>query len=311
MHTFENYRAGDSLAELGGGVFPELVDTILEQDYTGTVEQLGSLVGAIGGKPVLRDNTTFDQFMDRRMGGADAAWDQTRQWAEATGIQEQLRGRSLWLPDTVTATDATNTVVLTDGMANWTDRAVKEIGRMPDPGIGGRVVHTASTGRVMDSPTERGHPFVLALRDETDHFPTTTRYFKRVTLPQLRNNGCRVTHTEVPNVEGKVASGNQVASALFEDNPGLYAASATVVRAANAGLQAGLQLHEAGVQHAGDVAGTSYDTQERPQIAIVTDRFPLAESPDTPAVDGQQPTGALRQAAVTGRMLVKAGILVP
>ncbi len=97
---------------LGNGVLPEIAEAFgVELAEIPDVDNLGTLVGAIGPNKTLRDNITGVEAVL-----SEASLDISRDWVERSGIMAPL-DRGLWNPDQ--QSPESSVAVLMGGVANW------------------------------------------------------------------------------------------------------------------------------------------------------------------------------------------------
>jgi len=288
---------GDDVLTLGNGVIGEMADIAgirLDPSQQGPlVESLGSLVGAFGVKEVLRDNPPLRVPV---LAAADLA--------ERSGVCQKL-DRTLWSVDhRYPPLDA---VISTGGVANWQDRTtqllVKRLDEVKDPQPN---VFVLSGDRIMNSSTETENGNVRAYLEEFGEYPSETDYADFFVVPKLQSVGYTVYHDLFDKMNGE-----QIATEFARINRSLWYPEMTIgfARAATAGLQLALQFRSAiqRLQHF-----DAFDSQpDNPQVVVLTDGIDIARNEEQlkDARHYQSPYTALRQAALTAKLLLEAEIL--
>ncbi len=270
---FSNYITGDDVRTLGDGVLYEVADS-LHVDISGVDPDpatLRRLVGALGPKPELRENRDLNDIWTP---------EQAAKLVDRSGVQTAL-DRGLWTPEQ-TPTNAT--LVLTGAVANWQDRAANVLlSRNPD----GPVI-VATGDREMKTKSEATNPHVLNYVEAEGLYPTESIYAAHFILPSLQEAGYDTRHLQLVGVNG-----DQVATAVAQEFTEVFNDTVAAVRVANAGLQLACQLRKAA---------------KAANMYVITDGFEVAttqEQIDDPA-NYQNPYTALRQVALTGKLLFEA-----
>lgn len=293
QRDFSNFVLGDDPRLLADGLLFRVAEGVQidigDQSDIPDPEKLSTLVARLGVGKVLRDNLAPRDVWDL---------DEAAGLVDVSGILEPL-DRSLWTPEIKTPDTAVR--VVTGGVANWQDRGLELlIGREER----GKVIIAAGS-RVMSSATELNNPNVIELharvRDGRQHYPTEATYARTVVKLPLEEAGYEVIFERF---DGEDNEG--ILRQLPNRHIALPSGQVAAVRVANAGVQLACQLR-------GSMARVSprFDSDPgNPQQFIITDGFPVAtaeEQLDDP-VHYQSPYTALRQIAVTGKLLAEAAI---
>lgn len=294
--NFSTFEPGDSVTALGNGVIGDMAEFAgieLPSGHGELVDSLGRLVSVFGKNKVLRDNAPLDLPLE-------TAYD----WAQRSGISRKLN-RTLWSPgQPAVALDA---VVATGGVANWQDRtadllvkhAIAKDGILPDAFI-------VTGNRKMQSATEATNANVVAYADHFGTSPTETEYADAFVVPALRAAGYSVSHHAYEETDG-----SKIAFDFARNNRDLWYPEVKIgfARVATAGIQLAMQFRLAAQQ---TQRFEVFDTdQDHPQAVVMTDEIPLAQDSLQLAdpLRHQSPYTALRQAAVTAKLLLDADIL--
>lgn len=290
--NFEKYVLGDNVYKLATDLIPEIAE-LLEVPISDTPnsEDLGKLVGAIGKNKVLRDNQELTAISQ-----ADAAL-----MVDRSGVQMPL-SRSLWtphigLPDKASSDGLTATII-TGAVANWQDRTRVLLEADPVKAK----LYAVTGKRIMNTGTELSNPHVANFIAQNGREPSETEYASMFVLPEM--TGRLTEHVPYATVDG-----DEIAKNFIRDNPELFADGIRVsfARVANAGIQLAVQFRKAA-----RAVNPGYDSNpDKPQVFVQTDTFPLARTAEElkdPA-NYQSPFTALRQVAVTAKMLHEASQL--
>lgn len=291
---FSNYEAGDRLYELGNGVVPrvaELIHFTLDEEPNDI--QLSELVGKLGKDKVLQNNeppVELDIETSARL-------------VEDSGVQKAV-SRSLWTSDETVPGDV-DAVIVTGAVANWQDRTAKLLIAKSRRGFEPKRVYLPTGNRVMNSATEIVNRNVVGFRKKhNDELPTENQYAEAIIAPRLEKAGLNV---EV--IPYATKDGAEIANRFIVQHTELISPhkKITVARVANAGIQLAVQIRRSARQIA---LGFDYD-QTDPQLFVMTDRFPIAKTAQElkQSKEFQSPFTALRQVVLTGRYLVKEGLL--
>lgn len=295
---FANYYLEDDVRELAHGLLPEMAEvfevdlTEMDGDEGPSSEPLGKLVGAIGAKKTLRENEKGAKaWLSQQTGSEEAALNQAADWLERSSIQQALN-RSLWTPHITPESDTP--VIITGAVANWQDRTAALVAKMSP-----RQVFLASGTRNMNTPTEMANPNVLSYEYTNGVLPAEHGYAFTFVKPILEEAG----HV-VQDIQYVTESGDQIADGFVMRHPELLEGQIIFARVANAGIQLAVQFRNAARKVQPD-----FDSDPAsPQVFVLTDRFPIARTPQQAAnaPEFQNPFTGIRQVALTGKLLVEA-----
>jgi hypothetical protein len=295
--TFE--FAEDDPYQLAGGLLTELADRV-KVDLT-KPEGPSDLVATFGKKETLRTN-------DMRLVKEAISLQEAADYVEQSGIMEPLN-RSLWTPNLVA--DVNIPIFMTGAVANWQDRTSRLVSLLPGSGK----VHAAVGNRLMDTPTEAGAKEPVEIvgnerigkyKEKFDMLPTEALYFDQYITPELEARGRQVVFQGY-----STGKGDEIARRYIKSKKGaeLLEQGVMVARVANAGLQLALQLRKEARS-----ARHGFDSQANPDMYIITDglsdEFEIARTAEQASAANaaryQNPYTALRQVAVTGKLLSEA-----
>ena len=279
--NFNDYILGDNVYELAGGLIPEIAETLdIEIGSEPTSEVLGSLVGKLGTNKVLRENET----------PLEISQGQAVEWVERSAVQEPL-ARSLWTPEIpIGHLGVMEATIVTGGVANWMDRTARLVTDFSKT----KSLVAATGSREMGSPADKKNPNIAAIMNERVGAPLEAEYQARI-MP---------AGTELHSFS--TTDGAKIAEQLVERRGDLFEPGSQIAfaRVANAGIQLACQFRAAARTQYPD-----FDTDpERPQVYVLTDGFPIAETAEQIADSRsyQSPYTALRQVALTAKMLHEA-----
>ncbi|HLC91558.1 MAG TPA: hypothetical protein VJC09_00740 [Candidatus Saccharimonadales bacterium] len=303
MADFSNYELADVQGERGvydlaDGLIPEMAEVFgVDIGLDPSTEALGNLVDKIGKSKVLQENIGHVQeVLDTKDNGLEVAAD----WVDRSGVQKQLN-RSLWIPGLVTP-DPVDAIVITGAVANWQDRTAGTLERWALSRLEDPKVYIPVGNRVMNTPTEQTNPNIALFQGNHDgEYPTEAQYAEEEIAFRLTSKGFGV---EVLPYE--TSNGDDIAAAFVAERPEIFGEGKTVVfaRVANAGIQLAVQFRKA-ARH----QNIQFDPgHTRPQAFVLTDQFPVARTDEESKnpKDFQNPMTAIRQVAVTAKMLHEA-----
>lgn len=279
--NFSNFVGGDDPIKLSDGVVGDLADKVgMPFRDGGSVEELRALIAAIGPNKVLRDNETLEGLIQIR---------EAAELVSRSGLLEELKGRSLWSPDTVAPVGTP--VIMSGGVANWMDRTASVVTSTPTE----RVIVPVGN-RVMASSTELTNPNHQQMVERLGRNPTEAEYAQEIAT-RLREG-----HKIVDVFPYETGAGDEIARKFVEDNPELFNGNSpiAVARVAGAGIQLAMQM-----RRAARTINPGFDRKSNPQLFVYTDTIPVARTEEQlrdPA-HFQSPYSALRQLAVTSLML--------
>lgn len=280
---FSNFELGDNVYKLADEVIPDIAELLgVAIAPEPNSADLQVLMGKVGRNKVLRDNEEITAIDTPTMAGL----------VQRSGVQSALK-RSLWTPTIIANTDNVDAVVIMGGMANWQDRVPPLVEDIAAP------IHVVTGNRIMDKPTEKPNPNVARMFDQLGRYPTETEYAAGVIVPRL------TTAEKVVQVTAyDTDDGDEIFRRLVSDNQGLLESRLAVARVANAGVVMATQLRTA----ARAMRGNFDATPSRPQILVITDSFPLAETDQqvANAAAFQNPATALRMLVLTALKLHEA-----
>ncbi len=286
--TFNSFELGDNVYELAGGLLPEIADNFdIELGGEPNAEQIGSLVGVLGKNKVLRENEEVQAI----------SLEQAAEYVERSGVQLSL-DRSLWSPHGESTEDVDRFVV-TGAVANWQDRTAKllleHMAADPKPAN----AYLLAGNRLMDTASELANANIQHFQARYDELPTEAAYVENYVAPLLHGAGFSIHMSKFD-----FGDGDKIAQAFAAENPSLFDGTRiTAARVANAGIQLACQLRKAIRE-----SHPEFDQQTDPQMFVMTDSFPIARTRDEVAnpKEFQSPFTALRQVALTAKMLVEA-----
>jgi hypothetical protein len=284
---YSTYRVGDDVTRLAGGVVAELAGTLGMPLDGPNVEQLGQLVGAIGPDKVLRNNP--DLKLREALPVAQAA-----DIVEQSGIQKPLN-RAFLHPDMEMPLD--EPIVMTGAVANWQDRTAQLVA-----GLAPTRVFLPIGNREMKSESELRNPNIQNYMqwDQLHPYPTESKYAKSYVERVLNDAGHK---TELMPMD--TSDGQEILDRFAASHRDLSYGRLTVARVANAGVQLAYQMRTAARKEM-----KAFDVEVgAPQLYIVTDTLPLAQTEDElkDPVHFQSPYTAMRQLALTAKLLAQAG----
>ncbi len=284
---FSTYHLGDDVTQLAGGVIAEVADITAMPLDGSNVEQLGMLVGAIGADKVLRNNpnrTLQDALPLER--AADLI--------DQSGIQKPLN-RSFRHPDT--EMPFSEPLVVTGAVANWQDRTAKLVQGWPQTRV-----FMPTGNRDMSSKTEISNPNIIQfMRFDIDQpYPTEARYAESYVKPLLERAGHDVRLEAIESGDGQF-----ILDSFAKSHRDLLYGRIGVARVANAGVQLAYQMRQA----ARGVLPQFDSDKQISQLYIITDTLPVARTEEQvkDLTNFQSPYTALRQLALTAKLLAQAG----
>ncbi len=291
---FHNFVLGDDVHKLAGGVIPDIAERLqFDLPEEPNVEALGRLVGEIGKNKVLRNNAEVQ----------GVSLDEAVEFVERSGVQKQL-ARSLWTPEIELPSDP-DALVITGGVLNWMRRTADLLVAERDRFGSNPTVYALAGSREMNSPTEIGSTFVTEYKHAFGAYPDEGDYMKLETIPPLAGSGYDTKFWSLDTQNGDEIARRFVSGEDFSNTAG-GRGTMVAARVANAGVQLALQMRKAARERYPQF--DLYST--RPQMFVLTDTFPLATNSDeikNPA-EFQSPFTALRQVALTAKLLAEAAI---
>jgi hypothetical protein len=300
---FSTFHLGDNPNELADrlmyGVFDHFGIIVDPYDNIPSVEEYDQLIQALGTKKTLRENKpkvswTMDQM-------ADLVVD--------SGIQQSLN-RSLWTPEIATPDSADRFAM--GAVANQQDR----IATVLSDNVGDGRLWLPAGNRVMNTATEAGldglkpNPNVQSFYNENydqegkNRYPTEAEYAERFVVPRVVKAGYDKdeVHFEAPSTN----KGDEILLNFVNEHPNVtrFGRQLAVARVANSGVMLALQMRKAA-----HVVRPTFDRDPKhPQLFILNDflRVARTEEQANDPVHFQKPEMALRQLAVTGKLLAEA-----
>lgn len=316
---FSNYRAGDNVHELAGGIIPELADYFqVALSDVPTVEELGTLVGVVGKNKVLRENkeTTIISI-------AEAA-----AYVDRSGILLPLEGSTLRGRDNLTGAGCIGHIIISGGVANWQDRVADLlVSKNKNSGI-----HIPVGNRIMNSATELTNPNIQTFAAKSGVPPTEAQYTEAFVASKLSDAGI---YFEVYPYD--TSDGQEIANKFAADRRDLFMPSdphdgeitryteMMVAGVAGAGIMRAVQFRQAiqkldpefdtRVKYASHKTGVPTNNSDPDgvmnwvtQMHVLTDTISVARTREQIAspTTHQSPFTALRQVIVTAKSLQEA-----
>lgn len=304
QRDFSTFELGDNVYELAGGLIPEIADRLnFELGGEPDSGQMYDLVGVLGKNKVLGLNEEVEAI------DLETAAD----LLERSGVQKPL-DRSLWTPnlkfDDLGPGEAFT--VVTGAIANWQDRTAELVAGAVSEGTLGPQVRVVTGNRVMGKvKSEAENPNVVDFHNKKNRFPNDTEYATRYVLPVLGEAGAQPILTSYDTDDGEeIADNFSRTIRLTPDDVEISyekifekGRPVTFARVANAGVQLALQFRQA---IRANIDG-SFDSEEVPDVFILTDSFPIARTEEQKAdpVNYQNPYTGLRQAVLTAKLLLE------
>jgi hypothetical protein len=301
---FSNFELGDNVYALAGGLIPEVADRLnFELGDQPNPDRMYELVGVLGPNKVLGLNKEVEAIDLETAGDL----------LERSGVQKPLN-RSLWTPNLEFGDLGSGPAftVVTGAIANWQDRTAQLVAEAVREGTIGPDVRVVTGNRVMGKvKSEATNPNVVDFHNKKNRFPTDTEYATRFVLPVLDEAGAQATLTSYDTDTGDEIADNFARNIkpIEGDEPGyekLFEPGVPVVfaRVANAGVQLAVQFRQA-IRVS---VGPQFDSESDPDVFILTDSFPIARTEEQKAdsVNYQNPYTGLRQAVLTGKVLLEA-----
>ena len=276
--TFENFSPGQAELksifaiganeDLPNGLIHEMASVFdVEISPVPDVDNIGSLIAAVGPKPELQENIEQVHAALGRSGGAISI---LQNWANRSGLLIPVN--RFFMHDVSAKTEAVDTVVIKGAIRNWMAR--REI-RLTEYQIGRNISRAILLGgnRVMKA----------AEGDDVIEGMLEADYMDTVLKPKIELFGIETTVIKIDKNNGELIIEEGIAEA--KDEHGIDLSDSRIAVISNAG---------AWVQDAGQVRrgmqatyGKDYD-RDGDQLVVVSDTFPLGDGTQSPK-DAQNP----------------------